>query len=293
MKRLLIALFLLFSLPAHAEGLNIVASFSILGDLVKQVGGDKVSVTTLVGPDGDAHVYQPTPKDAKAMKEARLVFVNGLGFEGWMDRLVQSSGTKAGIVTLSQDFQDTLSLEEDGKKETDPHAWQDLKNGRLYIHNISVALVQADPANATLYMENARRISDDLRKLEEWVKTQIAGVPAMKRTVITSHDAFGYFARAYGVKFMAPVGVSTEAQPSAKEMAALTDQIRNGSVRALFLENMADPKLMKQLAQETGAVVGGELYADALSAPAGEAATYQDMFRHNVTTLVKAMQANK
>ncbi len=305
MKKTLAALFFGAGLTlgistAIAAPLKVVASFTILGDLAGQVGGDDVSVTSLVGADGDAHVFQPTPNDAKALKEADVIIVNGLGFEGWMSRLIESSGTKAPVVTTSQGIVKTLSIgEENGSDEhhhhhdgTDPHAWQNITNGRLYVKNIAAALQQADAANAKDYNERAAKLDAELAALDAWVKKEIATVPAEKRRVITTHDAFGYFADAYQVTFLAPTGFSTDDEPSAKEMKYLIEQIKSAKTRALFFENMSNPNVIKQLATEAEAVVGPALYADALSPSGGPAATYQSMFKHNVTELVKAMRRN-
>jgi zinc/manganese transport system substrate-binding protein len=287
---------------ADAAQLKVVASFTVLGDLTQQIGGDDVSVTTLVRADGDTHVYQPTPNDAKALKEADVIIINGLGFEGWMSRLIESSGTKAPVITASQGIAKTLTMaekEEEGHHDhhhhhgsTDPHAWQSLTNGRVYVKNIAAALQKADPANSKDYAERASKLDAELAALDTWVEKEIASVPAEKRRVITTHDAFGYFADAYQVTFLAPTGFSTEDEPSAKEMKNLVKQVKSGKTRALFLESMGNPNIIKQLAAETGAVVGPALYTDALSTENGPAATYQKMMQYNVTALVKAMQQN-
>jgi zinc/manganese transport system substrate-binding protein len=287
---------------ADAAQLKVVASFTVLGDLTQQIGGDDVSVTTLVRADGDTHVYQPTPNDAKALKEADVIIINGLGFEGWMSRLIESSGTKAPVVTASQGIAKTLTMaekEEEGHHDhhhhhgsTDPHAWQSLTNGRVYVKNIAAALQKADPANSKDYAERASKLDAELAALDAWVKKEIATVPEAKRRVITTHDAFGYFADAYQVTFLAPTGFSTDDEPSAKEMRHLIQQIQSGKTRALFLESMGNPNIIKQLAAETGAVVGPVLYTDALSTENGPAATYQKMMQYNVRALVKAMQQN-
>jgi zinc/manganese transport system substrate-binding protein len=287
---------------ADAAQLKVVASFTVLGDLTQQIGGDDVSVTTLVRADGDTHVYQPTPNDAKALKEADVIIINGLGFEGWMSRLIESSGTKAPVITASQGIAKTLTMaekEEEGHHDhhhhhgsTDPHAWQSLTNGRVYVKNIAAALQKADPANSKDYAERASKLDAELAALDTWVEKEIASVPAEKRRVITTHDAFGYFADAYQVTFLAPTGFSTDDEPSAKEMKNLIQQIQSGKTRALFLESMGNPNIIKQLAAETGAVVGPALYTDALSTENGPAATYQKMMQYNVRALVKAMQQN-
>lgn len=288
---------LCLSSPALAEPLKVVASFSILGDMVRQVGGDAVAVTTLVGPDGDAHVYQPSPADAKAVAEADVVILNGLGFEPWGDKLVKASGTKAPVATAAQGVKPRqMEAEEEhghghghGGKVTDPHAWQDLANGKLYVANIAKALTAARPAEAAAIAARAAAYAKRLTELDAWVRAELGSIPKAGRKIITGHDAFGYFGAAYGVAFLAPVGVSTEAEPTPKDIAKLVRQMKAEKVKAVFVENMSDPRLVEQLAKDAGGVVGGTLYADALSAADGPAATYEAMFRHNVTALKAAL----
>lgn len=300
------ALALGLTTAATAAPLKVVASFSILGDMVAQVGGDLVTVRTLVGPDGDAHVYQPTPGDAQAVAGAGLVVVNGLGFEGWLNRLVGAAGYRGRVVTATAgvtaqtmvEDEDEAGITRPGRKVVtpkrieDPHAWQDLRNGVIYIRNIAEGLAAADPANAATYRSRAQAYSDELKSLDRWVRDTLEPVPADRRKVITGHDAFGYFANAYGVMFVAPVGISTEAEPTAAGVARLIRQIREEHIKALFVENMTDPRLIEQIGRETGAQPGGTLYADALSGPTGPAATYVAMFRHNATLLAAAMRRN-
>jgi zinc/manganese transport system substrate-binding protein len=273
------------TLPAHADGrLNVVASFSILGDLVRNVGGDRVDVTTLVGPDGDVHVYTPAPADAKRVADARLVFINGLGLEGWLPRLVQSSGGKAAVVIAT----DGIAPHKIGS-EADPHAWQSVVNARIYVRNISEALAAADPTDAAVFRANADRYTAQLDQLDREVRAAVERIPPGHRKVISTHDAFGYFAAAYGIEFIAPLGVSTESEPSARDIAAIVSQIRAGKIPAVFFENISDPRLMRQIAAETGATIGGTLYSDSLSGEKGDAPTYIDMVRHNIKALTSAL----
>lgn len=282
-----------------AEPLPVVASFSILGDLVRVVGGERVSVTTLVGPDEDAHVFEPKPADARAIVQSRLLVVNGLGFEPWAQKLAKSAGYKGETVVASQGVKSRAMAAEKGHdekghqhEETDPHAWQNPDNVALYARNIAAALAKADPAGATLYQANASAYVKELQTLDAWAKAQFATLPAARRKVITSHDAFGYFAAQYQVKFLAPQGVSTDAEPSAKEVAQLIRQIQREKIRAVFVENMSNPKLLAQLAKDAGVSAGPALYVDALSAAGGPADSYLKLMRHNVTHLVRGMQAN-
>ncbi|QQS10611.1 MAG: zinc ABC transporter substrate-binding protein [Rhodospirillales bacterium] len=305
------------AVPASAQQrLKVVASFSILGDMVREIGGDRVELTTLVGPDQDAHTYQPTPSDARALAAARVLVVNGLGFEGWIDRLARAApfaGTRvvasAGVATIAgaaaghghghghahgggEESLSTRKTQAAPKAAPDPHCWQDVANGARYARNIAQALVAADAANAAHYRQRADAYDRRLTELDAWVRAQIGTVPAAKRKVITGHDAFGYFARAYGVAFRAPVGISTENEPSARDVAALIRQIRSEGIKALFIENMSNPKLVEQIARDAGGVVGPALHVDALSKPGGPADTYERMFRHNVPALVAGMLRN-
>jgi zinc/manganese transport system substrate-binding protein len=291
--------FALLAGPAVAAPMPVVASFSILGDMVQQVGGDRVSVTTIVGPNADTHVYEPRPKDAAVLGEARAFFVNGLGFEGWIDRLVQATGFKGEVVTVSDGVTTRATGGESAHEGDhshgfiDPHAWQSLGNGLIYVANIARGLCAVDAEGCATYTASAEAYSAQIAALDAEVKAQIAAVPEAERKVITTHDAFGYFAEAYGVTFLAPEGISTESEASATDVARLIDQVRHEGVKALFIENMSDPRLVQQIAAETGAKPGGALYADALSEPDAGAATYLDMFRHNVGLLVQALQGKQ
>ena len=271
--------------PSAANKLKVVTTFTILGDLVRNVGREHVALTTLVGPDADAHVYEPTPADARALAQADVVVVHGLGFEGWMDRLVEVSGYKGPVVLASEGIA-ALRLD---RHRPDPHAWQDLANGRLEVANIARGLAAADPAYAQAYSRRAEAYDRELAALDRDIRSRLEAFPADRRRVITSHDAFQYFGRAYGIDFHAPVGLSTESEPSAAEVAALIRLMRDEGIHALFVENVTDPRLVEQLARETGASIGGTLYADSLSGPTGPAPTYLDMFRHNVGEISRAL----
>lgn len=274
---------------AEARQLKTVASFTILADIVRNVGGDKVEVRTLVGPNGDPHTYEPTPNDARALKAADLVFVNGLGLEGWMDRLIAASGAKSRPVVASTGVA-PLKMDEDGKSVIDPHAWNDAKNGALYAANVAKALEAADPEDAATFGANAKAYVAKLDALDASARKIVAEVPKPQRKVLTTHDALGYFAKAYGVEILSPLGISTEQEPSAAAMAGLIRQIEREHIRTFFLENSNDPRLIEQIARATGAKPGGELYVESLSKPDGPAATYLDMFRHNLDLIGKAMR---
>jgi zinc/manganese transport system substrate-binding protein len=266
------------------QPMNVVASFSILGDFVKNVGGDRVSVSTLVGPDGDVHVYTPAPSDAKKIADAKLVIINGLGLEGWLPRLVQSAGSKAMIVTATDGIA-PLKIGSDA----DPHAWQSVPDAKIYVTNIRSALVTADPAGAAIYRANTETYLAKLDALDREVREAIAQIPLARRKVISTHRAFGYFAAAYGIEFIAPLGVSTESEPSARDIAAVITPIRTLRIPAVFLENISDGRLIARIAAETGARVGGTLFSDSLTGEKGDAPTYIELVRHNIKTLTNAL----
>jgi zinc/manganese transport system substrate-binding protein len=292
MNRLIaIALLLLLPALAQADPLPVVVSFSVLGDMVRQVGGEDVAVTVLVGPDSDSHVYEPSPSDTRRLAAARLFVVNGLGLEGWMPRLIDSAGFKGRVVTVTDGIT-PLQLTEAGKMAPDPHAWQDLANGRIYARNIATALAEADPDHAAAYAQRAAAYDAELAVLDDWVKAEIGSVPPERRKIVTTHDAFQYFGHAYGVAFEAPVGMNEESEPDARAVAALIRQIRQEHIRALFIENMTDPRLLDQLARETGTKPAGSLLADALSKPGEGGETYVALFRRNVPAMVAAMMGN-
>ncbi|MDW6024133.1 zinc ABC transporter substrate-binding protein AztC [Mesorhizobium sp. BAC0120] len=290
---------------AEAKTLDVVASFSIIGDFAKNVGGDNVKITTIVGPDGDAHVYEPSPADAKAMAKADVVLVNGLHFEGFLQRLVETSGTKATVVELTKgitpiEFKPEFADEDEGDATAnageahdhgniDPHAFQAIANARIYVANIVDAFCAADAAGCETYKANAANYTDRLGALEKEVKDAVASIPPEKRTIITSHDAFGYFEHEYGLTFHAPEGISTEAEPSAADVAKLIDQVRQEKAAAVFVENITNQRLIEQIASETGLKIGGTLYSDALSPADGPASTYIDLMKHNIATIKGAI----
>ena len=324
--------------PAIAEAdepTPVVATFSILGDMVKRIGGEHVAVTTLVGPDGDTHVYQPTPADARAVSEAEILVVNGLQFEGWLDRLIDASDFR-GVRVVATEGIDPIAFDDghghdddhdehaeeaghdhdhDDQAEAghdddhdddheehaeaghdhhdhgafDPHGWQSLRNAAAYVDNITAALAQADPANAADFHWNTAAYGAEIATLDAEIREIVAALPADRRTVVTSHDAFQYFGRDYGLTFLAPQGLSTESEASAQDVARLIVRIRDEGISAVFVENITDGRLLEQIANETGATIGGTLYPGALSGPHGPAPTYLDMMRHNATTLAQAL----
>lgn len=286
----------LFHLPGMAaEPIPVVASFSILGDLVQVVGGDRVQVTTLVGFDADAHSFEPKPADARAVLKARLFVINGLNFEPWAEKLAKSAAYQGATVVASRGVK-PLQLEEaghnHGHQDADPHAWQNPEHVVRYAQNIAAGLAKVDPAGASSYQANAARYAALLKDFDAQAKAQFAAVPEAKRKVITSHDAFGYFAAHYQIKFLAPEGVNADATPSAKHVAGLIRQMKREKIRAVFVENMSNPKLIAQLSKDAGATLGGTLYSDALSGPAEPGSTYLKMMQHNVTQLLAGMRLN-
>ncbi|WP_160005093.1 metal ABC transporter solute-binding protein, Zn/Mn family [Rhizobium sp. 18055] len=276
------------ALPASAETLKVVASFTVLADVVKQVGGDHVKVVSLVGPNGDPHEFEPSPADARNLNAAKVTFVSGEGLEGWMDRLISASGYKGTPVVVS-DGVNTRTMEEDGKTVTDPHVWNSPVNVKVWVGNIEKALVAADPADAAAFKANAAAYSKKLDAMDAYAKAKFETIPEDHRKVLTSHDAFGYFGREYHVGFLSPLGVSTESEASAADVAKLIEQIKAEHVKTYFFENSNDPRLVKQIATATGAEPGGELYVESLSDAKGPASTYEKMFRYNVNQISAAM----
>ena len=339
------------AVPAAAQSdgpIPVVATFSILGDMVERIGGDQVAVTTLVGADGDAHVYQPTPAAARAVSEAKILVVNGLEFEGWLDRLIDASDFR-GLRVVATDGVAPIAYEEDADHEEhaaeeghdhdddhekhaakeghdhdhdhekhaakdehdhdheahaeagahdhhhhgafDPHAWQSLANAVIYVDNITAALAKADPENAGTFYRNREAYVAEMKALDAEIREIVASLPTGRRTVVTSHDAFQYFGRDYGLTFLAPQGLSTESEASAQDVARLIEQMRDEEISAVFVENITDSRLLEQIANETGASIGGTLYPGALSGPQGPAPSYLDMMRHNATTLAQALSS--
>jgi len=274
--------------PAAAPVLKVVATFSILADMAREVGGSAVEVSALVGPNADAHVYEPTPADVRRVARADVVVTNGLRFEGWIDRLIASSGYRGKVVVASAGI---VPLQVGGG--ADPHAWQSLVNGQLYAETIRAALVAAAPARTAEINERAAAYQERLIALDQDTRSRIAALPESRRRVITSHDAFGYFAAAYGVRFIAPRGWTTGSEPSAETVARIVRQARQTQASALLVENISDPRMIERIAREAQVKVGGELYSDALSPPGTAADTYLRMFEHNVRTLLDAMTPAK
>ena len=295
-RLLFAAALLLAALPASAQTkLKVVATFSILGDLVNEVGGDRIDLSVVVGPDTDAHTYQPKPTDARTLAAAQALVSNGLGFDSWIDRLAKAAPFKGRQIVASAGVPTLKAGQSHGHSHAhgpDPHCWQDVACVRRYVANIAKGLAEADPANAAHYRERTALYDKQLAELDQWIKGEIAKVPAGQRKAITGHDSFRYFSNAYGVQFQAPRGYNTESEPSAKDVAALIRQVREQRIKALFVENMTNPGLVEQIARESGAVVGPRLYSDALSKPDGPAATYEALMRHNVAALVAGMLKN-
>jgi zinc/manganese transport system substrate-binding protein len=292
----LIASSFTISIANTAEAMPVVATFSILGDLVKVVGGERVQVTTLVGPDQDAHAFEPKPADARAILAAKLFVVNGLNFEPWAQKLAKSANYTGQTLVASQGIQPRNMAPEPGhshdKAEADPHGWQDPSQVITYVKNIAKSLSEADPAGASSYTKNSSAYIQELLALDQFAQDQLSGIAPAKRQVITSHDAFGYFAARYKIKFLAPQGINADAEPSAKEVALLIRQIKRDHIKAVFVENMSNPKLLTQISHDTGVTLGSKLYVDALSGPAEPGSSYLKMMRHNVTQLVAGMKLN-
>ncbi|MBB4076459.1 zinc/manganese transport system substrate-binding protein [Bartonella fuyuanensis] len=289
---LLLALFP-FSASAHNK-IKVVVSFSILADLVKNVGDDHISMTTFVGPNANTHTYEPTPHDVQALKNAQIIFINGLHLEGFIDRLITASSTKALLVEVSNNIPplEIKKQEHDAHHHhniVDPHAWQTIPNVEIYVKNIAAAFCKIDPQSCPDYNKNTEIYIQKLKAAQDTLKIKIATIPKDKRVIITSHDAFGYFAKEYGFTILAPQSASIEAEATAADVAKLIKQIKTNKATALFVENISNPYLIKQISNETGLKIGGTLYSDALSSENGPAATYLNMMEHNVNTIIDAI----
>ncbi|WP_409281664.1 metal ABC transporter substrate-binding protein [Pseudomonas defluvii] len=288
MRPLIVVLMLLLSpLLSAAERIKVVTSFSILADITRQIGGDQVEVINIVGPDSDAHVYETTPDDARHVLQARLVVENGLNFEPWLERLLKTTGSQAQVVRASQGIL-PRTLEEEGQTIPDPHAWNSLANAKIYAANIAKALETVDAGNAQAYRSHLAAYQQQIDALLAEVRKSFAALPANSRRIVTSHDAFGYLGQAYGIEFLAPQGLSTEQEPTAKDVASIITMIKRDKIKAVFIENIKDSRLLQQIADDTGAKIGGTLYSDALAAE-GPASTYLGMYRQNVQTLTQAL----
>ncbi|MFC0336854.1 zinc/manganese transport system substrate-binding protein [Kushneria avicenniae] len=316
----MLALSPLSAAVAQAADVKAVATFTVLADVVSEVGGDRVEVSSLIGPNGDPHAYEPTPNDVRRVRDADVVFMSGLGLEGWMDRLIATSGFKGQPVVVSEHIHTREMEEEDhdhghdaddhdhGDHDhdhdhddgghhhhhdgPDPHVWNSPANVEVWVDNIVAALSKADPAGADEYRANGDAYKQELESLDEYARTQIEAIPEDRRKILTSHDAFGYFGDRYGVTFLAPLGMTTDSEASAKDVAGLITQMKEEHIKSYFFENSNDPRLVEQIASAAGAQPGGELYVESLSKPDGPAATYADMFRFNVDQMVKAMKQN-
>ncbi len=277
--------------PAHADKTNVIATISIIGDVVKNVAGDSVNLITLVGPDGDAHEYEPIPADSINIAKANIIFENGLNLEHWLDKLYSASGSKAKRIVVSKGVSPRIF--EDNPQETDPHAWQDVTNVILYTQNVRDALIALDSANKDKYTANAADYIAKLQSLDAWVQAQVVLIPVDKRKLVTNHDALGYFARRYGFQIIGaviPSATTEAADPSAKQTADLLNIIKANGVHAIFSENMANPKIAQTLAKEAGVVVGPELYTDALGPVGSEGETYLKMIKYNVGVFQKYLK---
>jgi zinc/manganese transport system substrate-binding protein len=283
MQALLLCLLTLFQGARAGQAIPVVASFTILRDLACELGREWVAVTVLVGPDSDAHVYEPTPADVKAVAAARIIVLNGLGFEGWISRLLDSAQSRGVVVVASKG----VSVR-NAQGHPDPHAWQDPRNVQLYVTNIAAALVAADPEHAVAIHENEKTYLRKLEDLDRNLRREFSQIPAERRRVITTHDAFGYFGAAYGIEFLPAQGWTTESEPSPANIARLVSQARQQKVTAVFLENISDPRLMLQLARDTGLRVGGRLHSDALGPPGDPSSTYLGMISSNARLLLEA-----
>lgn len=288
---ILFLLILSLSIVTLAQAkVRVVTSFTILADFVQQVGQDKVDVLNLVSADSDPHMYEPTPQDVKNIAKADIIFINGLGFEGWLGRLTKAANTKGDVVVCTEHIHPRLVFEDTLLK--DPHAWHSIPHAKIYVQNIARALKKKDPSNKAFYEKNMRTYLEKLTQLDESMRRRIDHIPPNRRKIITAHDAFGYFGNSYGVQVFAPQGVSTESETKIHSIIDLVKQIKQEKIRIIFIEKISNPKVIQQISDETGAQIGGELYADGLSATDGPANSYINMVRYNFNLILNSMIEN-
>lgn len=265
----------------------VVTSASIFADMAQVISGDLVAVASVVPIGGDPHTYEPTPSDVQLIARANLILINGLTFEGWINEMIENSGTRASVALITEGLEAIAS--EEYQNSSDPHAWMSAKNGLTYVANIRDALIRLDPANAEIYRFNAGLYSLQLKDLDLYIQAQIARIPEYKRLLITSHDAFRYYGRQYGIQVEATLGTSTDAEVRTQDVARLTQLIRERQVPAIFVESTVNPKLIRQIASDQNVQIGGSLYADSLGEPGGVADTYLKMLQHNTDVIVAGL----
>lgn len=287
-KNIITACLLLFSLLSYSqEKINVVSSASIFQDMAKNIGGDKITSTSIVPIGGDPHTYTPKPSDVELVSSADLILINGLTFEGWINELIENSGTKAKVVLITEGIEPIKS--EKYHNASDPHAWMDASKGVQYAYNISAGLAAVDPKNTLFYADNGARYAAEIKKADQYIISKIATIPKAKRILITSHDAFQYYGRAYGITLNAIIGISTESEAQSKDVQRVVDVIRKSNIPAVFIESTINPKLLQQIASDTGVKIGGELYADSIGEEESDAPTYIEMLRHNTDVIVNAL----
>lgn len=289
MRFFLLLSFLFFSTASMAKPL-VVTTFSILQDMVHEIAGDKIDLKNLVGPNQDAHVFEPRPENAKDLTHAKLVIKNGLGFEGWLDRLIQASGFHGQVVVVSKGIRPIVH----GKRRfADPHAWHSLENAQIYVDNIVEGLSTLLPEEAKYFEARGEAYKKQLKVLEEKTRRELDPIPVEQRKVICNHSAFDYLGREFDITFFAPLGISTDAEPSALAVAKLIERIKKEKIHVMFVENISNARLLEQISKETGITIAGVLYSDALSEPGTEADTYLKMMEFNLSALVKAFQGKQ
>ncbi len=286
---LVAAVCLLTAVWLPAQKLQVVATASMIADMASQIGGDLIDVRCVVPIGGDPHIYDPTPGDANMVAHADLILRNGLTFEGWLMELIENSGTRANIVTVTEGIDAISSLLYENA--SDPHAWMDASNGLIYIKNIRDALIRLDPQNEPTYTQNHEQYAGHLRELDHYIMEKIASIPESKRILITSHDAFQYYGRRYGIRLESVLGTSTDAEVQTADILRLNKIIKESRVPALFVESTINPKVLEQLAVDNNLQIGGKLYSDSIGDKDSPAPTYYDMLKHNTDVIVAALSS--
>ena len=285
-------LLLATTIVATSQGkIRVVSSASIFQDMAMNIGGDKIETFSIVPIGGDPHLYEPKPSDAQLVKSADIILVNGLTFEGWINKLIDNSGTKAKVYTITEGV--NVLKSEKYKNAADPHAWMDVSNGLKYIDNIKAALIETDPANADFYTANYENYKAELTALDNYISIEINKIPEAKRMLVTSHDAFAYYGKKYNIRLNALKGISTEAETQTSDMVRVAKAIRESGVPAIFIESTINPQVIQQIAKDNNVKIGGELFADSIGAKDSEGPTYIKMLRHNTDVIVKALSQNE
>ncbi len=288
---LIALLSLVLSNTSTAQKKVVISSASMIWDMVDNIAGDKIENRLIVPIGGDPHTYSPTPRDAQKVASSDLIFINGLTFEGWITELIENSGTKGKTITVTEGLTPIASSQY--KNAYDPHAWMDLAKAQTYITNILQGLIEIDPVNKGYYEENYRNYSQELKDLDAYISKRILEIPEEKRLIVTSHDAFSYYGKRYGLDVQGIIGISTESEAQTSDIVRISNSIKSSGVPAIFVESTINPKLIKQIATDNGVAIGGSLYADSIGEKGSNGSTYLKMMKSNTDVIVDALSGTR